>query len=68
MDNKSVKIQFSGPPYQSIPETTKTTGLGIPFLRKGCRDGSIPHIKVGQKYMINVPLLLQQLEAQSMEV
>ena len=67
-DNRSVKsYQFTGKPFQSVQEANKSTGLGISYLRKGCRNNTIPHIKAGSKYLINVPLLLQQLEAQSME-
>ena len=50
-------------PFQKIPETSETTGLSKYFLRKGCKDGSIPHIKSGPTYYINVPALLRQLGA-----
>ena len=49
------------PPFQKIPEACKTTGLSQHFLRAGCRDGSIPHVKSGTTYLINVPKLLRQL-------
>ena len=49
------------PPFQKIPEACKTTGLSQHFLRAGCRDGSIPHVKSGTVYLINVPKLLRQL-------
>lgn len=50
-----------GKPFQKIPEACRTTGLSQYFLRKGCKDGSIPHIKSGPTYYINVPELLAQL-------
>lgn len=50
-------------PFQKIPEACRTTGLSQYFLRKGCKDGSIPHIKSGPTYYINVPELLVQLGA-----
>ena len=50
-------------PFQKIHDAHKTTGLSIYFLRKGCRDGSIPCIKSGTTYYINVPALLAQLGA-----
>lgn len=37
-------------PFQKIPQACKTTGLSQYFLRKGCKDGSIPHIKSGPTY------------------
>lgn len=42
-------------PFQKIPDACRTTGLSQYFLRKGCKDGSIPHIKNGSVYLINVP-------------
>lgn len=50
-------------PFQKIPEAVKTTGLSAYFLRNGCKDGTIPHIKSGNAYYINVPALLRQLGA-----
>ena len=51
-------------PFQKIPEACKTTGLSQYFLRKGCKDGSIPHIKSGPTYYVNVPALLERLNAE----
>ena len=52
-------------PYQKIPEACKTTGLSQYFLRKGCKDGSVPHIKSGTTYYIDVPALLEKLRGES---
>ena len=49
------------PPFQKIPEACKTTGLSTYFLRKGCRDGTVPCVKSGTVYLVNVPKLLRQL-------
>ena len=48
-------------PFQKIPEACQTTGLSQYFLRKGCKDGTVPHIKSGSTYYINIPKLLKQL-------
>ncbi len=48
-------------PFQKITEAVQTTGLSAFFLRNGCKDGSIPHVKSGTTYFINVPALLKQL-------
>ena len=48
-------------PFQKIPEACKTTGLSQYFLRKGCKDGAIPHIRSGPTYYIDVPALLRKL-------
>lgn len=50
-------------PFQKIAEASKTTGLSMYFLREGCKDGSVPHIKSGEKYYINIPKLLKMLDA-----
>lgn len=52
-------------PFQKIPEAYKTTGLSQYFLRKGCKDGSIPHIRSGPTYYIDVPVLLRKLGGES---
>lgn len=61
-DNKS-SIRLYGPPFQDIEDTVKTTGLSSYYLRRGIRDGSIPHIKSGTKYLVNVVRLLENLDA-----
>ena len=50
-------------PFQKIADACESTGLSQYFLRTGCKDGSIPHIKSGNTYYINVPALLKQLGA-----
>lgn len=54
-------------PFMKISEASRVTGLSQHFLRNGCKDGSIPHVKSGTTYMINVPKLLKQLDAMSGE-
>lgn len=48
-------------PFQSISDACKSTGLSQFYLRRGCKDGTVPHVKSGAKYLVNVPLLLKQL-------
>lgn len=47
--------------YYSVKETAVKTGLSQKYLRAGLSDGSIPHIKSGNKYLINLPLLMKRL-------
>ena len=54
-------------PFQKIAEASKTTGLSKYFLRSGCKDGSIPHIKSGRDYLVNVPALLKKLGVNEFE-
>lgn len=54
-------MQTNKTPYQKIALASRTTGLSQYFLRNGCKDGSIPHIRSGTTYYINVPALLEQI-------
>ena len=48
-------------PFQKINDAATITGLSQYFLRQGCRDGSVPHVKSGSVYFVNVPALLRKL-------
>lgn len=48
-------------PFQPIKEACRTTGLSQYYLRRGCQDGTIPHVMTGSKYMVDVPALLDKL-------
>lgn len=48
-------------PFQKIGEACKTTGLSQYFLRQGCKAGTVPHVKSGGVYYVNIPALLRQL-------
>ena len=50
-------------PFQKITEACETTGLSAYYLRKGCKAGTIPHVKSGGVYYINIPALLNELGA-----
>lgn len=43
--------------FLSIRDAATVTGLSQFFLRNGCRDGSVPCIKSGRKYMVDVQAL-----------
>lgn len=53
-------MQTNSTPYQKIALASRTTGLSQYYLRKGCKDGTIPHIRSGTVYYIDVPALLEQ--------
>lgn len=50
-------------PFLKIGAASKDTGLSQYFLRRGCRDGSVPHVMSGTVYLVNVPALLRKLGA-----
>ena len=58
-------IIHNSAPFQKIRDACATTGLSQCYLRKGCKDGSIPHIKSGCTYYVNVPALLKKLEVEA---
>ena len=47
-------------PFQRISDACRITGLSMYYLRRGCIDGTVPHVKSGSTYMVNVPALLQK--------
>lgn len=51
-------------PFQTISDASRSTGLSQFFLRAGCRDGSVPCVRIGSKYMVNIPALLRKLDAE----
>ena len=59
---KTVRVE-AATPFQKIPAASRTTGLSQYYLRRGCRDGSVPHIMSGTTYLVNVPALLRKLNA-----
>lgn len=53
------------PPFQRIEDAVRTTGLSAYFLRRGCRDGSVPCVRSGRTIYIDVPQLLAKLSRQT---
>lgn len=51
-------------PFLKISDASNATGLSQNYLRQGCKNGSVPHIKIGAKYLVNIPKLLQMLGAE----
>lgn len=47
--------------FQPIRGAAEITGFSTKFIRSGCIDGTIPHIRVGCDYRVNMPLYLAQL-------
>jgi len=52
--------------FLSIAEAARYTGLSQFYIRNGCKDGSVPCIKTGAKYLVNLPKLLEKLNQESM--
>lgn len=55
-------------PFQTIADASRTTGISQFALRRGCKDGTLPHIRTGKTYLLNMRLLMQRLDEQSVAV
>lgn len=55
-------IDTTRPMFVSIKEAVKITGLSEYFIRQNLKAGKIPHIKTGNKIMLNMPRLEAELE------
>ncbi len=55
------------PQFVKLKDAVSITGLSMFYLRRGCRDGSIPSVRSGQTYYVNVPALIQKLDDESRE-
>ncbi len=60
--NKVIDIK---PHFVTVKDAVKCTGLSEHFIRANLRCGNVPHIMVGKKYLINLPLFENWLEEQS---
>lgn len=61
----NIMMRKSDQPYQPIFLASETTGISQYYLRKGIKNGTIPFVRTGNKYLINVPALLEQMNRQS---
>lgn len=54
--------------FVTVRQAVKITGLSERFIRMGLSDGRIPHLKVGVKYLINLPQFEKWLDSESQKV
>ncbi len=50
-------------PFLKIKDAATATGLSQKFLRAGCAAGTIPHVRSGRVFYVNVAALLRSLGA-----
>ena len=63
MKTPKEKPEKTTPAFLKLVDACQLTGLPVHYLRAGCKDGSIPHIRSGTTYYVNIPRLLEQLNA-----
>ena len=51
-------------PYVTIPAASRLTDLSVRKLRRGCEDGTIPHIRSNGRYYVDLPALRDRLDAE----
>ena len=58
-------IDISTPILQGVEQAAKTLGVSKHFIYTGVKSGKIPHVRSGVKLLINIPLTLQNINAES---
>lgn len=64
MTDTTTKKEICIPTMLTINETAERTGISYEALRKGCINGTIVHIKSGNRYLINLEKLIQKLNGE----
>ncbi len=59
--------EYAGPTFLTCSVAGKVLGLGASTLRRWCSSGLVPHIKSGTVSYINMPLLLDLLDHESLK-
>lgn len=54
-------------PYVTIPAASRITGLSEYRLRRGCKDGTIPHVRSGEIFYVDIPALWDKMDADCQE-
>ena len=52
------------PTMLTLQEAVKRTGLSYNYIRQGCMNGTIVHIKCGRKYLVNLDKLILMLNGE----
>ncbi len=63
MTCKKTAFTYQGKPFLSIRDACNETGLSMFFIRKGIKEGRIEAIQSGAKYFVNMPRLMESLNA-----
>ena len=63
MTNKNQTFSYRGKPFLSIRDACDETGLSMFYIRKGIKEGQIDAIQSGTKYFVNMPRLMEALNA-----
>ena len=51
--------------FHPVSSASDISGWSTKAIRAGCKAGTIPHIKMGADYRVNMPLWIEQLNEAS---
>ena len=51
--------------FQSVNAEARLTGFSRGFIITGCREGRIPHIKIGTDFRVDHPAWMSQLSSET---
>ena len=56
---------MTSPIFVRAREAAKATGISYRLILAGCKDGTIPHIRIGEgknaRFIVHLPMYLEQL-------
>ena len=52
-------------PFQGVHEASRITGVSPRILYEGANSGRFPHIRAGNRFLFNIPALLEVLDRES---
>lgn len=52
------------PEMITLREASRRTGVSYDYLRKGCLNGTLVHIRAGNKFLINFNKLIDKLNGE----
>lgn len=58
---------YDDAPFQGVHEASRLSGISPRILYEGANSGRFPHIRAGNKFLFNVPALLEVLNEESMK-
>lgn len=51
--------------FYNISDTARMTGLSSYWIRQQLKAGKLPHVRCGNRYLVNLPAMLEVLNAES---
>jgi len=66
ISNKSqIEVNKVNTPFMSVQAAAKATGRSEFSIRQGLRNGTVPHLKEGTKYLVDVPAMLEMMHEEA---